>query len=321
MQRYHLQAFPFDTQRVQLGIVTKQANEGAAPIEFVTKGGGAKPQLNLPTSFALADEWELGDKLVLEHEIYQPTNERSYPVVCTEACLRRKPAFYLLNICVPMAIFGIISFGQYALEIETYVADRLNFSLVTVLTAAAYKLATGQLVPHVSYVTALDIYVLGTVRQAQSGTRREINPRPPMATSVSVGAKPLSLVLSFRRPHTCLLAVEQILTVSLHAMTTPICHLCPGDRVCDAVSGGIACCLFAYLNLWLIRKRIKDAFTTVWEAAVAAGERKSSIEMADESRSRRESFDLELLASRAAAEPLSKQKERTNAAASSALAA
>ena len=101
MQRYHLQAFPFDTQLIQLSVVSKQANEGVAPVCFVIKGRDWTPKLNLPTAFALADEWELGNSLHLEEEVYAPTPDRTYPVICFEACLRRKPAFYLLNICVP----------------------------------------------------------------------------------------------------------------------------------------------------------------------------------------------------------------------------
>ena len=77
--------------------------------------------------------------------------------------MRRKPRFYLFTICVPMFLFSIISFAQYALPITEFIADRLSFSLVTVLTTASYKLTTGQLVPPVHYVTHIDAYVLSTI--------------------------------------------------------------------------------------------------------------------------------------------------------------
>ena len=150
-----------------------------------------------------------------------------------------------------VSIFGFISFSQYALRLDDHVADRLNFSLVTVLTAAAYKLATGQLVPHVSYVTSLDIFVL---------------------TSIA--------------------------TVSIHTMTGPSCHLIENSdaqRSCDLICGGVNFLFFLAINWWLLRKRIRDAVTTVWEAASTHGARTSSVEMADDARRKRESYELELV--------------------------
>ena len=41
--------------------------------------------------------------------------------------------------------------------------------------------------------------------------------------------------------------------------------------------------------------RIRDAVTTVWEAASTHGSRTSSVEMADDARSKRESYELELV--------------------------
>jgi len=77
--------------------------------------------------------------------------------------MRRKPRFYLFTICAPMFLFSVISFAQYVLPLTEFIADRLSFSLVTVLTTASYKLTTGQLVPPVHYVTHIDAYVLSTI--------------------------------------------------------------------------------------------------------------------------------------------------------------
>ena len=62
-----------------------------------------------------------------------------------------------------MCTFTVISFGQYALDLQEFVAERLNFTVVVVLAAAAYKLAVAQLAPPVGYLTVLDWYVLSCI--------------------------------------------------------------------------------------------------------------------------------------------------------------
>ena len=96
----------------------------------------------------------------IRHETLRPMAERSYPAMQVEIECSRKVMYYFFNVVMPMALFVFVSFGDHALGVAEHVADRMNFSLVTLLTAAAYKLAVAQLVPPVSYLTRLDTYVL-----------------------------------------------------------------------------------------------------------------------------------------------------------------
>ena len=53
----------------------------------------------------------------------------------------------------------LCSFASFSIDNE-YIGDKLNVSLMTLLTVIALKFSTTQLLPRVSYLTLLDSYII-----------------------------------------------------------------------------------------------------------------------------------------------------------------
>ena len=83
----------------------------------------------------------------------------TYPAVAVSVRVFREPDFYFYNIALWMGLFSLLAIGTGVAVQHTEVADRIAVSLTLVLTAAAYKFVILSMVPRVSYLTLIDLYV------------------------------------------------------------------------------------------------------------------------------------------------------------------
>ena len=68
--------------------------------------------------------------------------------------LTRKPGFVLRTVILPMLLIVFLTFSIFWLDIKS-VHDRLNVSLIGLLTITAYQLVISDFLPHVAYFTLM----------------------------------------------------------------------------------------------------------------------------------------------------------------------
>ena len=113
-------------------------------------------------NFALESIWNLSPDLHIIERQSDPAASGSHSVfgnLQVKLQVKRRPAFFIYNVSIPMALFAWMSLVSFALPVDDG-GSRLSVSLTLVLTTAAYKFVVAQSIPAVSYLTHLDYFVL-----------------------------------------------------------------------------------------------------------------------------------------------------------------
>ena len=114
-------------------------------------------------NFGMSSSWDLARGVLLQdyHTLSSDSGSRSVrPCLNLTMLAVRKAPYFTWNIEMPMGVLTLLTAFTFALP-PSDTADRLSLTLTLVLTAVAYKLTVAAVIPVVSYVTALDTYVLG----------------------------------------------------------------------------------------------------------------------------------------------------------------
>ena len=72
--------------------------------------------------------------------------------------VRRDPLFTLRLVGLPLALIVVLSWSVFWME-RSSLGDRLSVSFVGILTAVAYQIVVGDLLPHVSYITLMHAFL------------------------------------------------------------------------------------------------------------------------------------------------------------------
>ena len=147
-ERFELQSFPFDAQDLTITVSANCATEGPVPMEFAE--GGANAQLGVDTvNFAFGDVWDLSPSLACEFTTVGATSKRRFPAVHLRACVARKSGFVVLNVALPTGVIAFLSVTTFFVE-EEATGNKLDLSVVILLTAVAFKSATSTYLPQIS---------------------------------------------------------------------------------------------------------------------------------------------------------------------------
>ncbi|MHC4218800.1 MAG: hypothetical protein ACYSU7_10145, partial [Planctomycetota bacterium] len=74
--------------------------------------------------------------------------------------VRRAQAYFIWKIIVPLATIVFMSWAAFWMD-PSQQGSRVSVSITSVLTLIAYRFLLGSLVPRISYLTRLDIFILG----------------------------------------------------------------------------------------------------------------------------------------------------------------
>jgi len=92
-----------------------------------------------------------------------PSFTRSvYHMLAVEVEVRREHFFYDINYVGLAALLASISFGVVFVPVESF-ADRCSITLTLLLTAVAFKQIIADKIPMTSYLTLIDVYILGSL--------------------------------------------------------------------------------------------------------------------------------------------------------------
>lgn len=70
----------------------------------------------------------------------------------------RRPLYALRLVALPLVIIVILSWSVFWME-RSSLGDRINVSFIGILTAVAYQIVVGDLIPRISYVTLINAFI------------------------------------------------------------------------------------------------------------------------------------------------------------------
>lgn len=71
----------------------------------------------------------------------------------------RRASLYILRLVVaPLLVIVLLSFSVFWMD-RSSVGDRINVSFIGILTGVAYQIVLGDILPHISYVTLINIFL------------------------------------------------------------------------------------------------------------------------------------------------------------------
>lgn len=152
-QALNLHDFPFDHQALTIHLVS--ANETNDEVTFL-------PLRNAPAG--IAEDFSVPDFQVTGWSS-QPAAFPSDDVEGAVAGFRltinvkRRPTFFLIKIVLPLCLIVIMSWIPRWIDPE-HIATNIGVSATAFLTLVAYLFATNVLLPRVSYVTRMDLFIL-----------------------------------------------------------------------------------------------------------------------------------------------------------------
>jgi len=148
---FRMRRFPFDTQ--QLDAIFYLV--GFDKKEVVLKAGVTSSQAKLHIS-----QWRLDgvtSEVSQNSAPYLGINSDSSTFVVSINVSRR--SFFMLRLVVyPLTLIVILSWSVFWME-RSSLGDRINVSFIGILTAVAYQIVVGGILPHISYVTLMNTFL------------------------------------------------------------------------------------------------------------------------------------------------------------------
>ena len=152
-QKLNLHNFPFDNQKLTVHLVS--ANETNDEVTFL-------PLRNAPAG--IANEFSVPDFRVTGWN----SGPAAFPSDKVEGAVagfqltidvKRRPTFFLIKIVLPLCLIVIMSWIPRWIDPQ-HIATNIGVSATAFLTLVAYLFATNVLLPRVSYVTRMDLFIL-----------------------------------------------------------------------------------------------------------------------------------------------------------------
>jgi hypothetical protein len=137
-----MRRFPFDTQT--LTAIFRIPGFSPEEVVFTAEGAEYDPGLDI-------SQWNL------EHVSITAENGPS-PEFMLNVRVSRDPVFTLRLVGLPLALIVVLSWSVFWME-RSSLGDRISVSFVGILTAVAYQIVVGDLLPHVSYITLMHAFL------------------------------------------------------------------------------------------------------------------------------------------------------------------
>jgi len=157
---FELKKFPNDCQDLTIclqSLTPSQSMKLVSPARLL----GDAPVVELSASGMYLDDFALLDKCPFTYNIYlsQDQGVYTYSTIQIKIKVVRQCWYYIINVALIM--FLICSFVLCAWAVHPgAIADRWGVDFNLVLTAVAFKLILNDMLPRLSYLTTLDLYVL-----------------------------------------------------------------------------------------------------------------------------------------------------------------
>lgn len=158
-QTMDLHAFPFDRQTLKLQLTAPTFLARNLEIRELVLDDGRRssiaPKVTIPDWRATAFAVGTGTYSVLP-------GRPGVPIITASIEVRRDSRYYIFKMLIPLLLIVAISWVTFWFPVED-AADRIGVPVTTMLTLVAYRFAIGELLPNVSYMTHMDLFILGSM--------------------------------------------------------------------------------------------------------------------------------------------------------------
>jgi len=151
--RLDLHDFPFDSNTIKIELIS--AGHTTDEVELVVDESvtGRTPD------FSLVDA-SIGRGEIITGEFYFAPNDVHMPKLTYEFTVHRYAAYYLWKIILPLTIIVFMSWLVFWIDPKQF-GPQVGLAATAVLTLIAYRFLLGSLVPRISYLTRLDVFIMG----------------------------------------------------------------------------------------------------------------------------------------------------------------
>ncbi|XP_076466009.1 cys-loop ligand-gated ion channel-like [Babylonia areolata] len=153
-----LRHFPFDVQDLTIQLSTERSFEEIK----MTHDKQQLSSVNTRT-FQDSQEWSIYNHVQCDYRntTVQYASSTIHPILVFSCRVRRRVGYFMWNIV--FIVFLVLMLSLLSVAIEPASSDRLASTMTLFLTMVAFKLVVKQSLPTISYLTYLDIYVLGSL--------------------------------------------------------------------------------------------------------------------------------------------------------------
>ena len=154
-QPYNLRDFPFDKQ-----VFTIQLVEAVYSIDEVILEQHPKYKSGIAKRLSLPD-WDILSWNA-ESRPYKarPEYEESVSGFSLTFHAKRHTGYFIVKVILPLILIVAMSWLVFWIDPQE-IGSQLNVAVTTMLTLIAYRFAVGRDLPHVSYLTSIDYFILG----------------------------------------------------------------------------------------------------------------------------------------------------------------
>jgi len=155
-EQLELQSFPVDVQDLSLEIVSNASTDKVVWKPWPKEEGEV---FTLNRKSVALNDFALVEPVPITCQLHQTDGPVVSSIISVDVKVARKANYYILNVAVVMMIIVSFSLTAWATH-PGDIASRQGVDLTLILTAVAFKLVLASMLPNVSYVTLLDVYVM-----------------------------------------------------------------------------------------------------------------------------------------------------------------
>ena len=155
--KYKLKKFPIDHQHLEMEL--RSNYEHVSLVENRNPEYRSFANIN---NFALSDSYQLDEDVRFDAgltDANESAQQARYSRLKVCLVIERKTWYWILNVFIPMLVIVFSSFASFFVP-RTDLADRSAITVTLLLALVAFKLVIADKLPHLSYATIVDWYVM-----------------------------------------------------------------------------------------------------------------------------------------------------------------
>ena len=148
-----LRQYPFDTQKLRIYFGIPGYSESELKMVPLDVPSLSDEDVRIP-------QWTVLGMRVMSDKILptSPRKNESTSAFVFELDVKRQSAFIVRLVVLPLFLVVVLSWSVFWMD-RSSVGDRMSVSFVGLLTAVAYQMVLGDIMPHISYLTPVNVFV------------------------------------------------------------------------------------------------------------------------------------------------------------------
>ena len=148
-----LRKYPFDSQNLRIFFGIPGYAESELKLRTLEVPSMSYDNIRIP-------QWNVLAMRSMTESILPtaPGSKEQPSVLVFELDVKRQPAYIMRLVVLPLFLVVILSWSVFWMD-RASVGDRMGVSFVGLLTAVAYQIVLGDIMPHISYLTPVNVFV------------------------------------------------------------------------------------------------------------------------------------------------------------------